>query len=196
MTSPLGSRLSARPLPLSLVGARVVAIAAAPDPGEFPVTRSSADPPTNPLRGVGGRLRRERRAALGTSAAGGHATSVASAWNLAAFSAARWITIRPRSRRRLRGHVDHYPAAKWSRGTRPLKPDRSVRTLVSGHTDDAIPAPKLLETRVLRGGSQIARLAIDGDAPRRSPRTGPGDCRSRLPIAPEGSTASSKPDGA
>jgi hypothetical protein len=48
-------------------------------------------------------------------------TSVASAWNRAAFSAARWITIRPPASGRLRRHVDHYPAAKWIRGTRPLK---------------------------------------------------------------------------
>jgi len=79
VTSPLGSYLSARPLPLSLVRARIVAIAAPPDPRESPVTRLSADSSADPLRGVGGRLRRERRAALGTSAAGGHCTSVASA---------------------------------------------------------------------------------------------------------------------
>ena len=124
MTSPLRAYLSARPLPLSLVGARIVAIAAPSDPRESPVTRLSADPPANPLRRVGGRLRRERRTALGTSAAGGHCTSVASAGNLAAFSAARWITIRPRVGGRLRGHVDHDPVAKWIRGTRPLKAER------------------------------------------------------------------------
>jgi hypothetical protein len=122
VTSRLRPRLSACPLPLSLVGARLVEIAPASGPGESPVARfSAADLPADPLRGARGGLRRKRRAALSTSAARGHRASVAPAWILAAFPAARWITLRPPGLARSPGHVGHDPAAKWIRGTRPLK---------------------------------------------------------------------------
>ena len=127
MTSGLPTRLPARPLTLSLVGARLVAITAPPGSRESPVAGFATIFPAHPLRVPRGRLGHERRAALGTSATGGHCASVAPAWIVAAFPAAKWITIRPRSGARSRGRVDHYAAAKWIRGTRPLKPPRAAR---------------------------------------------------------------------
>jgi hypothetical protein len=121
VTSRRRPRLPARPLPLLLVGTRLVEIAEAPGPREPPVARLSADLPADPLRLARGRLRGKRRAALGTSAARGHRASVAPTQILAAFSAARWITLRPPGRARSPGQVDHDGAAKWIRGTRPLK---------------------------------------------------------------------------
>lgn len=123
MTSRLRTRLPARPLPLSLVGARLVEIAPASGPRESQVARSSADLPANPLRVARRGLRDKGRAALGTSATRGHWPSVAPAPIMAAFSAARWITLRPPGRARSPGHVGHDLAAKWIRGTRPLKPE-------------------------------------------------------------------------
>jgi hypothetical protein len=121
VTSRLPTRLPARPLTLSLVGARLVAIAAPPGSRESPVACFATIFPAHPLRLPRGRPRGERRAALGTSAARGHLDSVAPASILAALPAATWITMRPRSDGRSRGRVDHYKAAKWITGTRPLK---------------------------------------------------------------------------
>ena len=130
MTSRLGAPLPARPLPVPLVGTRVVEIAAAPDPRESPVASFSAAAPAHHLRAARRALGRERAATLDASAAGGHASSVAPASNLAAFPAAKWITSRPRSDARSRGHVDHSATAKWISGTRPLKrSDRGLRLL-------------------------------------------------------------------
>jgi hypothetical protein len=121
VTSRLPTRLPARPLTLSLVGARFVAIAAPPGAREFPVACFATVFPAYPLCVPRGRLGHEHRAALGASATGGHCASVAPAWIVAAFPAARWITIRPRSDGRSRGHMDHYATAKWIRETRSLK---------------------------------------------------------------------------
>jgi hypothetical protein len=122
VTSRRRPRLPARPLPLLLVGMRLVEIAAAPGPRKPPVARLSADLPADPLRLACGGLRSKRRAALGTSAARGHRVSVAPPPLLAAFSAVKGITLRPPPRARSPGHVAHDPASKWIRGTRPLKP--------------------------------------------------------------------------
>jgi hypothetical protein len=49
----------------------------------------------------------------------------------AAFPATRWITLRPPGRARSPGHVAHDPAARWIRGTRPLKVTWSWATSAS-----------------------------------------------------------------
>ena len=121
MTSRLRPRLSACPLPLSLVGARLVEIAPTPGPSESPVAGLSADFPADSLRVARRGLRDKGRAALGTSATRGHRASVAPAQIMAAFPAARWITLRPPGPARSPGHVGHDPAAKWITRTRPLK---------------------------------------------------------------------------
>ena len=121
MTSRLRPRFPARPLPLSLVGARVVEIAAAAGARESQVAGLSADFPADSLRVARRGLRDKGPAALGTSATRGHRPSVAPAQIMAAFPAARWITLRPPGPARSPGHVGHDPAAKWIRGTRPLK---------------------------------------------------------------------------
>src|ERR1019366_7700210 len=121
VTSRLRTRLPARPLPLSLVGARLVEIAPASGSRESQVARSLADLPANPLRVARRGLRDKGRAALGTSATSGHWPSVAPAQITAAFPAAWWITLRPPGPTRSPGHVGHDPAAKWIRGTRSLK---------------------------------------------------------------------------
>jgi hypothetical protein len=113
VTSSLPTRLPARPLALALVGACLVAIAAPPDSRQSPVACFATVLFAHPLRLPRGRPRGERRAALGTSAARGHLDSVAPTSILAAFPAARWITIRPRSNGRSPGRVDHYAAVKW-----------------------------------------------------------------------------------
>ena len=88
----------------------------------------SAGLPADLLRVARRGLRDKGRAALGTSAARGHRASVAPLRILAAFPATRWITLRPPDRARSPGHVAHDPAAKWIRGTRPLKVRNSDRS--------------------------------------------------------------------
>jgi hypothetical protein len=68
VTFRLRPRLSACPLPLSLVGARLGEIAPTPGPSESPVAGLSADFPADPLRVARRGLRDKGRAALGTSA--------------------------------------------------------------------------------------------------------------------------------
>jgi hypothetical protein len=150
VTSRVGTRLSARPLPLSLVGARVVGIAAAPGAREPPVPRLSAGLAANPLRVARGGLRREGLTALGTSATRGHCASVAHRRILAAFPAIRWITLRPPRRARSPGPVGHNPAAKWIRATRPLKTKRRAAKDPFGAfvvTETAVPIDHIQRAR-------------------------------------------------
>jgi hypothetical protein len=114
-------------LPHGLVGAVTGEVSTPTLPYELAIAGGAALRAADPLRRAGTRRRGEPAVALGASPARGHAQSVASAAEVAAFSAEPaatapgWITKAPAAAASGGGAVDQLSAVGWISGRAPLK---------------------------------------------------------------------------